>query len=185
MPLIITDEALLRYPCAPVKTRDEGGYISRLLLAALKRHNKHALRAYRKTYGKEGGLTLGAGLAAPQIGISKRVCIIKTGQVHTVLMNPVIVAHGSQINFTERCLSQPGLSVETYRYLWVEVDTLNLGRVVFGPRMVHDLDSEGVLRSIVAQHEIAHCYGLLMQDFSKPDFPPPGEWDIWRCKLAA
>lgn len=50
----------------------------------------------------------GAGLAAPQIGIMRRICIVDTGDNMLELINPVIIGtEGSQTG-TEGCLSVPG-----------------------------------------------------------------------------
>ena len=58
----------------------------------------------------------GIGLAANQIGINKRVCVINVKEP-LVLINPRIVEHSEeQFMFAEGCLSFPGKHVRTGRY---------------------------------------------------------------------
>src|SRR3990172_7057529 len=57
----------------------------------------------------------GAGLAANQVGISKRFCILKNGDKVDLIMNPEIIELGPLSPFQEGCLSIPGTSAETQR----------------------------------------------------------------------
>ncbi len=58
----------------------------------------------------------GVGLAAPQVGILKRICVIDvTGEDPTVMINPrIIEADGEQTGY-EGCLSVPGVSGKVTR----------------------------------------------------------------------
>lgn len=163
---IITDAALLRKPCEPVKTIDEGLAIARQLQAELAKHNKKAVKTYRKDSGKDKTLVIGLGLSAPQIGITKRVCLLIVGGKPTVLLNPTIVSRSTTtIEFEEGCLSLPGLKVKVKRSLWVEVETLNRETRFFGPRTPEEYTKDNILLSIVAQHEMDHCFGVLISDY--------------------
>lgn len=63
----------------------------------------------------------GVGLAAPQVGILKRVVVIDTGEGRIELINPEIIeASGSQVG-AEGCLSFPGLYGEVERPNYVKV----------------------------------------------------------------
>lgn len=58
----------------------------------------------------------GCGLAAPQIGIDAKVCIIKTEQIELSLINPRgITPRGFLLKTTEGCLSIPGKEYELHR----------------------------------------------------------------------
>lgn len=161
--MIVTDEAQLRLPCEPVKSVAEGGEVARKLSSVLERINKKAKKRHLKTEGKNE-LVLGIGLAANQIGIQKRVCVVKTKTLPWVLMNPVIVAASEEkILFKEGCLSFPGLSVETERHTWIEVDTLNHGRLSFGM----ELSLDSLLLSVAMQHEIDHLNSISIKDRAK------------------
>lgn len=107
----------------------------------------------------------GVGLAANQIGIQKRVCVINVTEP-ICLVNPKIIDLDTEIPYVEGCLSFPGQQVRTKRYAWVTIDTDNLGKVMFGPP---DVDENGMgdprlLESVVVQHEIDHLNGITMFD---------------------
>ena len=52
----------------------------------------------------------GVGLAAPQVGILKRIVVIDVGEGPIVLVNPVIVESSGEQTGEEGCLSVPGMS---------------------------------------------------------------------------
>ncbi len=56
----------------------------------------------------------GVGLAAPQVGILKRACVIDIGEGKIELINPQIIKQSGTQNDKEGCLSVPGV------YGWVE-----------------------------------------------------------------
>lgn len=182
--MIVTDERALRVACAPVTSVSEGGVVARRLTDTLARVNKKATKAYRRVSGKNQDLVMGVGLSAPQIGVAKQVCLVRLTPEGRpwVLMNPVIVGKSeATVSFTEGCLSFPGVRVKTERHLWVDVDTLNLGRVTFGPKDC-DVKGDNLLLSIAVQHEIAHLHGLLLFDFEEEALRLNGSpWD----KIAA
>jgi peptide deformylase len=96
----------------------------------------------------------GIGLAAPQVGVQKRVIVADVGEGPLVLVNPAIAAvKGEQLG-VEGCLSLPDLVGEVRRAEWVTVNGLNgQGRPV-------RLESEGLLARVL-QHEIDHLDGIL------------------------
>ncbi len=106
----------------------------------------------------------GVGLAAPQIGILKRVIVIDTreedGPGLIEMINPEIIeAEGTQLS-TEGCLSIPGLNGEVERRMYVKVKGLDRdGNEVL-------MDAEGYL-AVVFQHEIDHLDGILYTDKAK------------------
>jgi peptide deformylase len=100
----------------------------------------------------------GAGLAANQIGVPLRVCVVK-GDENQIwgLVNPVIVkSAGSQVGY-EGCLSKPGWVGEVERYEAVVVKGLNRhGKQV-------RIKSTG-FTARAFQHELDHLDGVLFTD---------------------
>ncbi len=100
----------------------------------------------------------GVGLAAPQIGISKRVIVVDVGEGLIELINPQLVEKEGQETDVEGCLSIPGTSGDVPRYAKVVVCGLNRhGQQV-------EYKSEGGLLSRCFQHEIDHLEGVLFVD---------------------
>lgn len=108
----------------------------------------------------------GLGLAAPQIGVGKRLFVYDLdpearADPH-VLVNPRIVESEGEWTYEEGCLSIPGLSFEIVR-----------------PKVVHlvglDLDGNEVsveaddLTARLFQHELDHLDGVLMTERMDPD----------------
>jgi peptide deformylase len=100
----------------------------------------------------------GAGLAANQIGVPLRVCVVK-GDENQIwgLVNPVIVkSAGSQVGY-EGCLSKPGWVGEVERHESVVVKGLNRhGKEV-------RIKSTG-FTARAFQHELDHLDGILFTD---------------------
>ncbi len=100
----------------------------------------------------------GAGLAANQIGVPLRVCVVKGEEnQHWGLVNPVLVkGEGSQIGY-EGCLSFPGWVGEVERYETVVVKGLNRrGKEI-------RVKSTG-FTARAFQHELDHLDGILFTD---------------------
>lgn len=99
----------------------------------------------------------GVGLAAPQVGILKRVCVIDIGEGPIELVNPVIVdKKGKQIS-PEACLSCPGRCGTTKRPNFVRVKAQN--------RHGEEVAYEGTeLLAKAFCHEIDHLDGILFID---------------------
>lgn len=108
----------------------------------------------------------GVGLAAPQVGVSKRIIVIddKVGEngepgPHPIYMvNPKIIKKSDDmILFNEGCLSVPGQSAEVERHRAVSVEYLDYN----GKKQV--LDAEEFL-AVIIQHETDHLDGVLYID---------------------
>ncbi len=99
----------------------------------------------------------GVGLAAPQIGILRRFCIIDVGDGLIELINPVILEQsGSQIG-QEGCLSVPDKYADVERPMYVKVRAQDR----FGNNFV----VEGrELKARALCHEIDHLDGILYID---------------------
>lgn len=99
----------------------------------------------------------GVGLAAPQIGESRRVVVIDLGDGLMTLINPRIVSGSGSVTEVEACLSVVGLCGEVERYERVRVKALDLdGKEI-------TVDGEGLLARAL-QHEIDHLDGVLYTD---------------------
>lgn len=104
----------------------------------------------------------GVGIAAPQVGISKRIFILDVEERFQVLINPEIVDASEDAEETdEACLSLPGISGPVARKRWVRVRGLDLdGRPV-------EVEGEGLLARAI-QHEMDHLDGILFIDHLSP-----------------
>ncbi|MBU3160539.1 peptide deformylase [Clostridium frigoris] len=102
-------------------------------------------------------ISKGIGLAAPQVGILKRIVVIDIGDGLIALINPEIVKmEGSQIA-GEGCLSIPGTQKDVDRPEKVSVSALN----EMGEKIV--IEGEGLLARAFC-HEIDHLDGVLFID---------------------
>lgn len=94
----------------------------------------------------------GVGISAIQIGIPKKVCIIKNnGQIYT-LINPVITRQRGTVEFKEGCLSAPKKYKKVSRAQKVWCDYMDENG------KMKEL-AEGGLCSIIIQHELDHFDG--------------------------
>ncbi|KXG75983.1 peptide deformylase [Thermotalea metallivorans] len=99
----------------------------------------------------------GVGLAAPQVGILKRIIVIDVGEGVIEMINPVIIeTSGEQIE-AEGCLSIPGVTGDVKRPEKVKVQGLNRQ----GKRI--EVIGEGLLARALC-HEIDHLDGILFTD---------------------
>ncbi|EJO5347937.1 peptide deformylase [Clostridium botulinum] len=99
----------------------------------------------------------GVGLAAPQVGILKRVVVIDVGEGIIKLINPEIIETEGKETDVEGCLSVPGKQGEVERPYKVKVKALNEK----GEEIV--LEGEGLLARAFC-HEIDHLDGVLFVD---------------------
>ncbi len=99
----------------------------------------------------------GCGLAAPQVGILKRVCVVDVGEGPIELVNPVVTKQKGVQHETEGCLSFPGRSGITKRPMWVKVKAQNRKGESF------EIEGEGLLARAFC-HEIDHLNGILYFD---------------------
>lgn len=96
----------------------------------------------------------GVGLAAPQVGILKRIVVIDIGEGPIVLINPEILETSGEQTGDEGCLSVPGLAGQVTRPNYVKVRALdeNMEEVIY--------EGEGLLARAFC-HEIDHLDGHL------------------------
>jgi peptide deformylase len=104
----------------------------------------------------------GVGLAAPQVGVSKRLIIIWLPKEEPiVLINPKVIKHMGERICTEGCLSFPGMEAKIKRSREVIVRATDLEGNVF------KIDATG-LKSEALEHEIDHLDGILYVDKIEP-----------------
>jgi peptide deformylase len=107
----------------------------------------------------------GIGLAAPQIGIAKRVVVVSVDEKNfsrLALINPVIVYRSEETDVMEEgCLSVPGVNADVERPLETVVQGVTRnGRTV-------EISAKGLLARVLL-HEIDHLDGILFIDRLKP-----------------
>lgn len=106
----------------------------------------------------------GIGLAAPQVGVSKRMMVIDVSEDQTqplVFINPeVIEARGEEV-MEEGCLSFPGLYATVQRANEIKIRALDRHGKTF------ELDTGGLL-AVCIQHELDHLAGKLFIDYLSP-----------------
>ncbi len=149
--IIINDEELLRTPCVDVKP-EEVDELRAILEAELREANR---------LGKEG-----IGLAAPQIGIFKKMAIIRLGHndLDVDLVNCRIDKVFDEAIFpSEGCLSFPGKVESTLRYQECYI----VDNLVYP----HTFVATGLL-AVAVQHELDHLNGILLSDRAIPPPPP-------------
>ena len=99
----------------------------------------------------------GVGLAAPQVGVLKRIVVIdvsEEGDSPIVLINPVITEADGEQTGAEGCLSVPGKSGVVTRANHVKVKALDIDMQPF------ELEGTELLARAV-QHELDHLEGVL------------------------
>jgi peptide deformylase len=98
----------------------------------------------------------GAGLAAVQVGVLKRLLVtdVADGEPPRALINPELVAEAEErVETEEGCLSMPGLYFGVLRPRWLRVRYRELGGAV---RMI---EAEG-FEAVCLHHEIDHLNGV-------------------------
>ena len=99
----------------------------------------------------------GIGLAAPQVGIQKRLFVYDIGEGPQTLINPEIIDSDGEWAFEECCLSVPGMSFEIVRPKQVHL----VGRDLEGNEISIEADE---LLARLFQHELDHLEGVLLLD---------------------
>ncbi|MGI6317151.1 MAG: peptide deformylase [Firmicutes bacterium] len=99
----------------------------------------------------------GVGLAAPQVGISKSIIVVRDKDKSFEVINPEILSGEGEVIDIEGCLSFPGIYGEVPRFSRVEVKGLDRNKKEI------KISAEGFL-SRVFQHEIDHLRGVLFID---------------------
>ncbi|HEY9722016.1 MAG TPA: peptide deformylase [Oscillatoriaceae cyanobacterium] len=120
----------------------------------------------------------GVGLAAPQIGVSKRLFVIDVGDgMPFALVNPVLVKGWNEITDQEGCLSVPGVYMPVRRF----------EKVLFKGRNEKDravtIEATGLLARAL-QHELDHLDGKIFVDLVEDKMALDAELAAMRQRLA-
>ena len=115
----------------------------------------------------------GVGIAAPQVGISRRMIAVqrfdKAGNPFEIYVNPVITRYGEQTSdCTEGCLSIPGRSEIVTRPSSITISYNDPGTFEEKTEAI-----EG-FTAVIFQHEIDHLDGILYTDRARPRDVQPG-----------
>ncbi len=99
----------------------------------------------------------GIGLAAPQVGVIKRIIMADIGEGLLTLINPEIIEQEGRDKLEEGCLSLPGIQVQ------IDRNYTTLVRGVDKEGRARELELDGLMSRII-QHEIDHLNGVLIID---------------------
>lgn len=105
---------------------------------------------------------VGAGLAAPQVGVQKRLFVYDVGEGPEVMINPTIVESAGEWYFEEGCLSIPELRLGIVRPMAVHITGFDLD----GNELSIEADE---FLGRVFQHEVDHLDGVLMLERLEDD----------------
>jgi threonine dehydratase/peptide deformylase len=142
-PILVIGDPRLRQPCAPVE-RIDPDELARLAAA---------LAEARAQLG------FGRAIAAPQIGIPRRIVMMDLGAGPFAVVNPEITWRSDDLfDVWDDCLSVPGRLVRVRRHRSI---SLSCRDAAFRPRTWHALPAD---LSELLQHEIDHLDGVLMVD---------------------
>lgn len=149
LPIVLSPDPVLRTVCEPCEVGDK----------SLKKLGKQMIDTM---YANSG-----CGLAAPQVGITKRIIVIDCSDPDAdpepmFLVNPEIVElSGEMVKENEGCLSLPGISVPIKRHETAKVRYFDLD----GAECV--VESDGLLGRCL-QHEIDHLNGITLFESCSP-----------------
>ncbi|MCL6094872.1 MAG: peptide deformylase [Actinobacteria bacterium] len=107
-------------------------------------------------------LAPGVGLAAPQVGVLKRVFVYDVGDGPHVVINPVIRQSSGEWEYEEGCLSVPGFSWRIVRPNHVHLCGYDLDENEV------DIEASEFLGRVI-QHEVDHLDGILLVERLEPD----------------
>ena len=115
----------------------------------------------------------GVGLAAPQVGILRRICVVDVmDDDPIVLINPEVVESSGEQTDDEGCLSVPGKVAEVTRPEYVKVSSLDMD--------MNPITYEGEgLRARAMLHEMDHLDGILYGERANEPYRDLEEEEEW------
>ena len=115
----------------------------------------------------------GGGLAAPQVGILRRICVVDVmDDDPIVLINPEVVESSGEQTDDEGCLSVPGKVAEVTRPEYVKVSSLDMD--------MNPVTYEGEgLRARAMLHEMDHLDGILYGERANEPYRDLEEEEEW------
>lgn len=126
-------------------------------------------QAFLDKLTKTMGIADGVGIAAPQVGINKRIFIANIGHETRTFINPIFTKQSDSLVETEEgCLSVPGIFGMVNRPKKITIQFIDR----------HGRQAEMILKNfdaVVAQHETDHLDGILfidkVTDFTRGQLP--------------
>ncbi|MBR0279931.1 MAG: peptide deformylase [Synergistaceae bacterium] len=100
----------------------------------------------------------GVGLAAPQVGVLKKIAVVEYEGKSYVLINPKVIEQKGIQEGEEGCLSFPGIYANVVRPQWVKIETHDLNG------NIHTYEGEGYTARAFL-HEMDHLSGKLFIDY--------------------
>lgn len=109
-----------------------------------------------------GRMGYGRGIAAPQVGVPRRLVVLQNQGMPLILINPKFTQKSDEL-FTvwDACFSYPGIWFQVARHRRVKVSYRDLDW------QVQSLEAEGELAELL-QHELEHLDGCLAIDLADP-----------------
>lgn len=139
---------VLRRACRPVKQEELGK------IEPLARDMYDTLMDFRARMG------YGRGIAAPQVGESKRVVVIQQGGLPQTMLNPKFTMRSKETFIVwDACFSYPGIWFQVRRHCRVSIEYRDLNW------QVRTMEAEGALAELL-QHELEHLDGRLAIDLA-------------------
>ena len=147
LPIVVHGNPVLHRPAAPVTSFDDD---LKQLIADMYETQE---------------LSNGVGLAAPQVGILKRIVVIDIGDGPIILINPEILMTSGEQTGEEGCLSVPGMSGQVTRPNYVKVKALDMdmneqiyeGEGLLARAFCHELDHlDGKMYTRLVEGELHH-----------------------------
>ncbi|MGY2148855.1 peptide deformylase [Nocardia gipuzkoensis] len=158
--IVQSDTPILHQPTQPLNLPTEQDLATAIvndLIAAM--HRARRVHNFAK----------GMGIAAPQLGIGRRVAVVQPPEPHTekiTLLNPTVVAHSDDEDEQyEGCLSFFDVRGKVPRPLRIEVETTS-----YSGELRRQQYQDGLARLI--QHEIDHLDGILYTARMRPAVQP-------------
>jgi len=147
LPILVAPHPILKRKADPVESVDQA------LIDLIK-------DMFETMYDDEG-----IGLAAPQIGVSKRLLVLDTEQSSDkergnpiAFINPEIIWESEELRvYNEGCLSLPGMAAEIERPDKIRIKYIDTSN------KEQEIDADGLLATCL-QHEIDHLNGVLFVD---------------------
>lgn len=119
-------------------------------------------RALLKQMAEIMYLNRGVGLAAPQVGINKKLLVVDVGDKNLLcLVNPIIIKTAGTDEMEEGCLSVPDIYVSIKRPASIKIKALNENGKLLS------FEATGLLARAIL-HEIDHLNGRLIIDHLNP-----------------
>lgn len=140
--IVFSDEPLIRKKSRPVQNFDENLWT--------------LLDDMKETMQKNNG----CGLAAPQVGMLRRVCVVEACGMYLELINPVILKSSGKQCGEEGCLSVKNVTGLVERPQTIKLEAYNR----FGSKYKMEVSD---FMAVVCSHEIDHLDGILFIDKAK------------------